>query len=409
MSKRTWVARQSVFALGLLLLLLVLGLLGTLALTKHGRAETRRSYLRAAMSAAAGIFPEDVAALTGTPKDVGSPAFELVRKQLMRIHKANADSRFIYLMAVRNGQVVFLADAEPLSSPEASAPGDPYDEASPELRQAFVTGEPFTEGPIADRWGDWVTGFAPVKDEESGAVLAILGLDWDACEWRQCVGIYRWFALALLAFPVLLASAIFLGFVRVEGVNRMLAAEIEERSRVQRDLERLSKQDSLTGLANRRTFNMLLDVEWRRALRARLPLSLIMIDIDWFKNYNDHYGHPAGDEVLKRVAEAIRVAVKRVGDEPARYGGEEFVVILPGSDVEGALHVAEAVRANVEALAIPHAPGLSEPYVTVSLGLASSIPGTEDTPASFVNLADQALYQAKAAGRNCVEIHDTSK
>jgi diguanylate cyclase (GGDEF)-like protein len=138
-------------------------------------------------------------------------------------------------------------------------------------------------------------------------------------------------------------------------------------------------------------------------LRAQLPLSLIMLDIDGFKAYNDHYGHTSGDGALRQVAEVIREAAKRPGDQTCRYGGEEFVVILPGADLEGARHVAESIRASVEAAAIAHERSVTGRLLTVSVGITSTIPTVEDTPSVFITRSDEALYRAKAAGRNRVE------
>ncbi|MBN1828846.1 MAG: diguanylate cyclase [Deltaproteobacteria bacterium] len=395
--------RPVTLVLILLLGILLLGAAGTLALVKHGRLEVQRSYLRAVKSAVAGLAVEDVRRLSGISVDADSPAFKRIRRRLVELHTVNPDSRFVYLMGLQGKTVVFLADAEPPDSPDASVPGDEYPEASEELRAVFVSGTPFIEGPLTDRWGEWVTGFAPVRDEETGTVLAILGLDWDAREWRQRISIYWLFGIALTAFPLLLAATIASAYLRTGRVNRMLTEEMRERRRVQDELERLSKEDALTQLANRRTFDALLDLEWRRALRAQLPLSLLMVDIDGFKSFNDTYGHQQGDEALRRIAIAIRQAVKRAGDETARYGGEEFVAVLPSSDEDGAWSVAEAIRETVEAAGIAFPDSLTGGRLTVSVGVATTVPSVEESPSVLIKRADEALYRAKAAGRNRVE------
>ncbi len=171
-------------------------------------------------------------------------------------------------------------------------------------------------------------------------------------------------------------------------------------------LRQLSAQDGLTGLSNRRHFDEALNREWRRALRSREALSLLMIDIDGFKAYNDCYGHQQGDECLKSVAAAMRSALKRSGDLCARYGGEEFAVILPETDLEGAARVAEALRTVVDGLQIPHRDGPVAPYVTVSIGAHCVHPSEAETPASLVVRADMALYMAKESGRNRVCVAD---
>lgn len=165
-------------------------------------------------------------------------------------------------------------------------------------------------------------------------------------------------------------------------------------------LEKLSLRDGLTDIPNRRSFNERLAEEWARATRKQEPLSLAMMDIDHFKRYNDHFGHGAGDDCLRRVARALPGVLSRPADFVARYGGEEFVVLLPDTEPAGALAIAEQLRQVVEALAIPHAAGTSYPMVTLSIGVATRPPGTDITGEQLLKAADEALYQAKAQGRN---------
>lgn len=168
------------------------------------------------------------------------------------------------------------------------------------------------------------------------------------------------------------------------------------------ELERLSNLDGLTQIANRRRFDGLLSQEWRRALRNGSPISIILVDVDFFKAYNDTYGHEAGDTVLKEVALALSTAVGRASDLVARYGGEEFIVALPGTGDDDALFVAERMRASVEALQIPHAGSQVGPCVTISVGVANAIPRQRSQPDALVRAADEALYEAKRGGRNRV-------
>lgn len=169
-----------------------------------------------------------------------------------------------------------------------------------------------------------------------------------------------------------------------------------------RELTRLSAVDGLTGISNRRQFDEFLVREWSRGMRAGAPLSLLMCDVDFFKQYNDLYGHPAGDECLKCVARALKSGARRPADMAARYGGEEFVVILPDTDLDGALQVAEELRQNVEDMAIPHG-GSELGLVTISIGAACTVPRRESGSAEqLLGDADQGLYRAKQAGRNRV-------
>ncbi len=179
-------------------------------------------------------------------------------------------------------------------------------------------------------------------------------------------------------------------------------AQLEEANR---QLAALSLTDGLTGLANRRHFDQLFAEEWFRARRSGLPMALLMADVDHFKNFNDRYGHQAGDECLKSVARVLQTSAQRAGDLAARYGGEEFALILPGTDAAAAQRLAESVRAAIEALAIPHE---SSPagMVTVSIGVAAMAADTGQIGEHLLHSADKALYQAKHDGRNRVVTSD---
>jgi diguanylate cyclase (GGDEF)-like protein len=169
----------------------------------------------------------------------------------------------------------------------------------------------------------------------------------------------------------------------------------------QRDaLRALILLDALTGVANRRAFDERLEMEWRRCGRNLLPVSLLMVDIDHFKLYNDHYGHPAGDTILVEVAGAMLRAAGRSQDLVARYGGEEFAILLPQLDAQGATGVARRLMRELELLNLPHAASPTSPRLTVSIGIASMVPGEHSVSADLIQVADAQLYQAKAGGRN---------
>ena len=184
-----------------------------------------------------------------------------------------------------------------------------------------------------------------------------------------------------------------------KDITERKQAEIKLK-KLNRKLERLATIDSLTQVSNRREFNRYLNQEWFRHRRNRRPFSLIMCDVDFFKGFNDAYGHSAGDDCLFAVAQAIRSNLKRAPDFVARYGGEEFVVILPETDAKGALHVAESIRRQVFTLGIEHNVSAVAPVVTISLGVSTIVPEGTIDPEFFVNTADKALYQAKSKGRN---------
>lgn len=196
------------------------------------------------------------------------------------------------------------------------------------------------------------------------------------------------------------------------GAALRLKREIDRREKIQKELEaandrlkQISLTDGLTGLANRRHFDQVLQQEWGRAVRNRTPLSLILADVDHFKRFNDTYGHQEGDSCLTVVAAALGECANRSSDLAARYGGEEFALILPDTDIAGARAVGECLLANVTARAIPHGASAVGPIVSVSAGVASLIPSADLSARALIAAADQALYQAKEAGRGRIMLH----
>ncbi|WP_429160014.1 diguanylate cyclase [Desulfitispora alkaliphila] len=193
-------------------------------------------------------------------------------------------------------------------------------------------------------------------------------------------------------------------YKKLQGVNQFLEQKIMERTieleRANKKLKKLAKHDALTGLPNRRNFDEKLQEEWKRSIREKQPLSLIIMDIDFFKEFNDKYGHMRGDECLTTIAKEVERTLKRSTDMCAKYGGEEFIVILPNTNAQGAMIIAEKIKENVENLSIPHTNSRVSNVVTVSLGLNTIIPSQDDKIEDFINKADQALYMSKKNGRN---------
>lgn len=187
-------------------------------------------------------------------------------------------------------------------------------------------------------------------------------------------------------------------------IRRRIAIE-EILHRANQQLEQLAFIDGLTQVANRRHFDNRLIQEWWRLRRIKAPLSIILCDIDYFKQYNDTYGHQAGDECLRKVASALQTAIKRPADLVARYGGEEFVIILPDTPTIGAIQVAEKIQMLVEQLQLCHQSSLVKSQITLSLGVVTSVPQAGNNPMQLIATADQALYQAKAKGRNCLVVN----
>lgn len=196
---------------------------------------------------------------------------------------------------------------------------------------------------------------------------------------------------------------------QLQQQNRLLKQEIHDRIVAETalqvaniELQRMANIDDLTQIANRRCFADCLKQEWRRLTREHLPLSLIFCDVDYFKCYNDTYGHLAGDDCLRHVAKTLRSAVERPADLVARYGGEEFAVLLPDTPMAGAIRIAEKIQFGMKQLRQIHATSSVSCHVTLSLGIATLIPIPELSPNQLVAAADKALYQAKRKGRDCI-------
>jgi diguanylate cyclase (GGDEF)-like protein len=189
---------------------------------------------------------------------------------------------------------------------------------------------------------------------------------------------------------------------RAAGIIRARISMMLELKRSRDFLERSARIDGLTGVNNRREFEKSLEMEWRRSARTRQPLSLIMLDVDHFKAFNDRYGHLAGDSCLRRLAGVMQTTVNRSHDSVCRYGGEEFAILLPDTDKKGAQRVAQAIRNQIMLLGIAHDRSSTGLVVTVSQGVATLIPSSSNSPHELVEHADQALYKAKSSQRNCV-------
>lgn len=226
-------------------------------------------------------------------------------------------------------------------------------------------------------------------------VAAGLSLDSVFATWWTYV--YQASVMVLLIVFVLTS----LGFLFYRQIQRLLVAE-EELRLAHRDLEHIAKTDSLTGLPNRRCFDATFAREWSRACRTGKSIALILIDIDWFKQYNDHYGHVVGDNCLRQVAEFIGRNISRPADLAARYGGEEFVVLLPETELAGAVKIAEEIRSAIEAAKIEHR-GSAAGSVTISAGVSSNHQHGVFAAIDLLEKADSHLYLAKKLGRNRIE------
>ncbi|MBN2581826.1 MAG: EAL domain-containing protein [Planctomycetes bacterium] len=237
------------YALGWILIFVAIGFCVDGWLVAHGRRTAEKNLLTVATTAAAGLNPDDVAQLHGELHDVDSEPYKAVRRALAQYCESNPRIRFAYLMREKDGEVVFLADAEPADSEDYSAPGDVYSEASPQLSAALMSGEGFVEGPLEDQWGTWVSGLAPIHDPRTGETLALLGLDIDASQWRQTIAVYRWLGTSVIIFLTLMTSTLTVAMCRVHRNNAALHREVADRKRAQAQLSLSAKVFETSGEA----------------------------------------------------------------------------------------------------------------------------------------------------------------
>lgn len=251
---------------------------------------------------------------------------------------------------------------------------------------------------------DWIDRMHP-EDREATANLCISqsdhGIDHEA-DYRALTadGGYVWVRDVVHVLREEGETVALVGFI----------FDISERKKMEdvllklnKQLESLSYHDPLTNVANRRMYDKTMEAEWARAQRRQSPISLIVMDIDNFKQYNDHYGHVVGDECLENVAHALEKVAARPADLLARYGGEEFVLLLPETEREAAVELAERCRKAIYEQNIPHEHSDAESVVTISSGVCTMVPSANSSPSSIFEVADKMLYQAKNNGRNCVE------
>ncbi|ALU90203.1 GGDEF domain-containing response regulator [Herbaspirillum rubrisubalbicans] len=201
-------------------------------------------------------------------------------------------------------------------------------------------------------------------------------------------------------------SRSYINLLQRDAAYRALRESQQQLQKTNFELQRLTNTDGLTGIANRRYFDDYLSAEWRRARRDAVPLSLLLIDVDFFKRYNDNYGHVAGDTVLRRVAQIIDDTIQRPADLAARFGGEEFAMILPRTPIEGAHSLGLKLCQCIEANQVPHERSDISAWLTVSIGAACVIPGQEQDISELIEMADRRLYLAKQQGRNRVVWQD---
>jgi len=224
----------------------------------------------------------------------------------------------------------------------------------------------------------------------------------------------RWFKSLVAIF--LLGAFYFFYKIRVnrieaqkERLQELVNERTEQLRKVNKKLELLAREDGLTKIANRRTFQNYLELEWNRAKREKRPMSMMMLDVDLFKLYNDTYGHQAGDDCLIKIAQILNDTVNRPGDFIVRYGGEEFSVILLNTNTKGAVYLAKEIKQNIIDRQIPFRNSSVKNVVTVSLGVSTLVPSEKNNNAELILFADKALYRAKKEGRNRIHVFNTGQ
>lgn len=239
---------------------------------------------------------------------------------------------------------------------------------------------------------------SPKKDWHVGQVRGIIEITQPLEYSMQLArGGLKIIYLALTIIITLIMLGLGLAIGRFRTINQELEDKVAERTAA---LERLATMDGLTQLANRRQFDQRLEQAWRAARRQKKNLTLMLCDVDSFKNFNDTYGHQAGDECLRSIAQVLNRSIRRSGEFAARYGGEEFAIVLPNVSSNGAIQVATAIKCAIHQLNIPHNTSAVRSYVTLSMGIATVIPTSGNSPEQLIKAADEALYQAKHQGRD---------
>ncbi|MDR0496230.1 MAG: GGDEF domain-containing protein [Treponema sp.] len=327
---------------------------------------------------------------------------------LIKIRQEN-DEHIAYIYTQRyidNKTFAFVLDGEPLNSPLYSPPGMQESMTWMDLlafrEQRAVLGSDF----IKTDYGDLLAALVPIIHKDTGEFLGLAGADTTREQYNAIIRIF------ILQTAISIAAA----FIVLALCMRWLSDNVYRSIKKERDqakllmsankkLEELSTTDELTKLNNRRSFLEYLDIVWKQNHRLNLPITVLMIDVDCFKKYNDSLGHLEGDKALIAVAQCMKNHVKRETDFIARYGGEEFICLLPFIKKEEAFDFAKTLVANVENMKIPHSLSETSQFLTISTGMATIVPDDNNSQTQLIHEADKALYMAKKSGRNKVVVN----
>jgi len=333
---------------------------------------------------AAIINKEHLSTLKGNDSDLALQEYSSIKHQLYNVRTSIQEYKFVYILGynAKLDSVFFFVDSQLTSSEDYAPPGLIYDEISDDFKAAVLSGEPSFVGPVTDRWGTIVTALIPMKNPETGKIIATLGMDVEADNWLSY----------LLHRSLLPISLIFLTTVLF-----IFAVILKMKTN---DLSQTVKIDSLTGLFSRKTIIEQATIELNRSKHSGNPFSIIVLDIDDFKKINDLHGHQSGDNVLRLIALCFKHAIRKT-DMAGRVGGEEFIILLPDTDEADAIIIAEKIRNAIELLTFDSELHPELAILSASLGVSTAIKECTDFELLFER-ADKALYQSKRSGKNMV-------
>lgn len=386
-------AKQNRFVTGAVATVaLIIGLAVTVLVMMRVTADNKESLVQRALTAAAILDRGSVTRLSEMARSgnfegiSASSDLAPVREQLQAIRLANRGCRFVYLLGEKNGKPVYLADAEDVNSPAYSSPGEPLEDVPAHVEEIIRQGRPYVSGPALDKYGVWVSAYAPVRNAATGETIAVLGIDVAAQDW------------VMKSLPYGLVTAVGSALILVLLVSAIKVRQKEAEA----ELLHFASHDFLTDLPNRYALELFL----KETLTGRWKdqrSSIAVVDVDHFKMVNDSFTHSEGDRVLVLVAGVIKSQL-RERDFMARLGGDEFAIVFPGTPLAEAREIARSIR---EAVQTTHfSAGERRLDLTVSIGLAQTSRAPGGNPELTLSRADMALFAAKRTGRNKVVTYD---
>jgi diguanylate cyclase (GGDEF)-like protein len=332
-----------------------------------------------------------------------SEAYMDILKELQKYKEAFGFT-FVYLIENGPENFTFLLDTDKLGEDADMTFLTDYNEMAEFLSSVVKNRQIEITNIYTDRFGTFMTAFVPVVRQDK--VVSIIGLDYEislvrSLQRRSLLQVV-FILIITITFVLIMAMVISMRFTSLVKETDILNKQLLSANGI---LEALSTIDELTKLNNRRSFLNYTDIIWKQNHRLNLPVTVLMIDVDFFKKYNDSLGHLEGDKALIAIAQCMKNHIKRETDFVARFGGEEFVCLLPFVKNDEALEFAKTLVANVENMKIPHPVSEHSKYLTISVGMASVVPGDNNSYIQLLNEADKALYAAKKSGRNRVVVN----